>query len=180
MDVYATPRQAGDISFGRVSSAYIHGQRVYVTDGGKFEVRAYEASKGLVQTVRDNRPVRPVTAEDVDQLIKYRVDRVPGARKAEIRRYFEEWPKAASKPWISAIVVDSEGLLWAEEYEPYWTSESRTWSVFDQTGRRMARVSLPQGLRVHEIGSDHLIGVAKDEFDVEHVRVYKLIRSRAP
>ena len=177
MDIYATPTRAGDISFGRASSAYIHGERVYVTDGGKFEVRAYEPGKGLVSTVRDDRPTRRVAAEDVDQLIKYRVDRVPEARKAEIRRYFEEWPRAPYKPWISAIVVDSQGLLWVEEYEPYWTNTSRTWTVFDQSGRRIARLNLPQALRVSEIGKDFIIGVAKDEFDVEHVRVYTLIRS---
>jgi hypothetical protein len=177
MDIYATPSQAGDISFGRASSAYIHGERVYVTDGGKLEVRAYEPGRGLVRTVRDDRPNRRVVAEDIDQLIKYRVDRVPDARKAEIRRYFEEWPKAPYKPWISAIMVDSEGLLWAEEYEPFWTNTSRTWTVFDQTGGRIARLNLPQSFRVCEIGKDFIIGVAKDEFDVEHVRVYTLIRS---
>jgi hypothetical protein len=177
MDIYATPTQAGDLRFGRVSSAYVHGERVYVTDGGKFEVRAYEAGKGLVRTVRDDRPARRVMAEDVDQLIKYRVDRVPEARKAEVRRYFEEWPKAPYKPWISAIIVDSQGLLWVEEYEPYWSNKSRTWSVFDETGRRIARLNLPQAFRVREIGKDFIVGVAKDEFDVELVRVYTLKRS---
>jgi hypothetical protein len=177
MDMYAEPRQAGDVKFGRVSSGFVHRDLLYMTDGGKLEIRVYDPRRGLIRSISSNRPVRPVTAADVQLLFDYYVGRVPAEKKAEIRGYFESWPRAQNKPWISALIVDDRGFLWAERYEPYWSKVARTWEVFDTAGRNVASITFPAGLRVHQIGADFVLGVWKDDFDVEHVRIYSLRRA---
>lgn len=44
MDMYAMPRQSGDVKFGRISSAYVDSHFAYITDGGKLQVRVYDPS----------------------------------------------------------------------------------------------------------------------------------------
>jgi hypothetical protein len=176
MDMYATPRETGDVRFGRVSSAYVYSGLLYMTDGGQFRVRVYDAYRGIVRTIASDRAKRPVTRSDVDRMMDYWVGRAPEARKAAVRRAWEEWPKASHKPWISGIIVDDAGFVWTEQYEPFWSNSARTWHVFGPAGRQVATVVMPQGLRVQQIGASFVLGVWRDEFDVEHIRMYALRR----
>jgi hypothetical protein len=44
------------------------------------------------------------------------------------------------------------------------------------SGRILARVQMPSKFRVQEIGEDYVLGVWRDDLDVESVRVYGLRR----
>ena len=46
--------------------------------------------------------------------------------------------------------------------------------VFDPDGIWLGTVATPRGLRVTEIGTDYVVGVWRDELDVEYIRVYDL------
>jgi hypothetical protein len=50
------------------------------------------------------------------------------------------------------------------------------WDVLDPNGRWLCTVSLPARFTPVEIGSDYVAGLARDEDDVEQVRVYRLIK----
>ena len=56
------------------------------------------------------------------------------------------------------------------------SSQSTTWDVFDPTGRWLGPVRMPTGLRITDIGSDYVLGVWRDADDVEHVRMYELVK----
>lgn len=78
-------------------------------------------------------------------------------------------------PVISSILGDKGGRLWVEAAT--WTADAPSlWSVFDSVGQWLTDVTLPRGGRVFEIGEDYILGVWRDELDVEQVRVYELIR----
>lgn len=51
--------------------------------------------------------------------------------------------------------------------------------VFDTDGRLLGTVQMPRGFAVFQIGRDLVLGRARDEFDIEHIRLYELIRSPA-
>jgi hypothetical protein len=54
--------------------------------------------------------------------------------------------------------------------------EGADWIVLDQQGRTVARVRTPPGVMVLEIGSDYILGLSRDELDVESVSLYRLQR----
>ena len=49
------------------------------------------------------------------------------------------------------------------------------WAVFDSTGVLLGDVDLPVGLDPKHIGTDFILGVWHDAFDVEHVQLYDLV-----
>jgi hypothetical protein len=49
--------------------------------------------------------------------------------------------------------------------------------VFDPDGRMLGQVVLPSGLDVKQIGDDFVLAVWRDEYEVEHVRMYELRKS---
>ena len=62
---------------------------------------------------------------------------------------------------------------------PLWVAEGldgQEWHVFDRQGRLSARALLPSRFRPTEITASRILGVWKDEVDVESVRVFRLIR----
>ena len=57
----------------------------------------------------------------------------------------------------------------------------RRWYILDPEGRAVATVTMPPRLRIEEIGTDYILGVATDGDGVETVRMYGLRRGgRAP
>ena len=51
---------------------------------------------------------------------------------------------------------------------------SPSWSVFDPEGRLLGTVVTPEDFAPKHIGDDFVLGVWKDEVDVERVRLYPL------
>src|SRR5690606_11906385 len=72
------------------------------------------------------------------------------------------------------------GDVWIEEYRPPWEEGDGRWLVFGAGGRLRARVTMPAGFEPTQIGPDFVLGIARDEFDVEQLRLYRLHRSGAP
>lgn len=179
MDLDASPESAGLLLFGRISSADTHDGRLYITDGGCFEVRVYEAS-GLERLMRTSSLPDLVTDPDLRTLEAAMISRVPDgqASRAIIRNRIAEKRKSERKPAISKVVVDDLGYVWAGGYRPSWASgnASRQWLVFDPEGRLLGPMQLPGTFTPFQIGRDVVLGTWRDELDVEHLRLYALQR----
>lgn len=94
-----------------------------------------------------------------------------------------------SLPALRSFTLDSEGNFWIEEYEDPRSPSSKEWpmslppgrserTVLDSRGRWLGTVQTPDGLRIEEIGGDYVLGVWKDDLEVEYVHVHRLVKSR--
>jgi hypothetical protein len=173
-DQFASRRGTIGAWFGRRSSAVMHGAELYIADGGEYEVRVYELGGPLRRIPRIPLERRPVTPEHIEMARRDYVDDAPAHLHALRAQVFAQRLFPEQLPWTRGLAVDPEGLLWVGEYEVL--QEPRRWSVFDPEGRWLGRVELPEGVRVHRVGRDHLIGVHRDEMEIERVVVYPLIR----
>lgn len=77
-------------------------------------------------------------------------------------------------PAYTDLLLDPDGRLWAKA-----GGEGDTWFVFDRSGEYAGRVEMPEGLEVHQVGADFVLGVERDDFDVEQVKLYGLQSARA-
>jgi hypothetical protein len=75
-------------------------------------------------------------------------------------------------PAHEQILVDRLGKVWMAEYVVL--DEKPRWSVFDPSGRWLGEVAMPARGRITDIGDDYLVGVWRDDLDVETVRMYRL------
>ena len=82
-------------------------------------------------------------------------------------------PPQDSMPAYEGFTVDSEGNLWvADARRP--NTPTPSWNVFDREGVWLGWVEGPTGFRVTEIGGDYVLGLWRDEVEVEHVMLYAL------
>ena len=163
-------------NLGKVTSVAIGSRVLYVGTGEAYEVSRFSLRGERLAALREARPTAPVTNEQVNAYIKGLVARA--SKRVEPSRYQAylrglQWPKAY--PAYASVKVDALDNLWIEDY-PVPGAAVRNWTVYSQSGAKTAVLSLPRGFRLMEAGRDYVLGVWRDDFEVDYVRVYRLLK----
>lgn len=161
----------GPAPFGRKTFIAVHGNEIWVADNDRFEVRVHDAGGRLRRIIRDTGAALPVTAWDREEVRRRFLENSDPRFRPAMERMAAELPFPATQPAFGGLVVDGEGRTWLREEQ---RDHMNQWRVFGPDGVRLGRAKLPDGLEVLEIGRDHVLGVWRDEFEVEYVRLYRL------
>lgn len=154
----------------------IGSSRIYVGDNDTTFVSVFTFEGRHIGNIEVARDAVPVTARDLDTARDAILERI--GNDAERRTRFEQsWaavPQPARYPYWGSAVADRLGHLWVSSYAR--PGPALVWAVYDPTGQRVGEVRLPATFRPLDIGTDYMLGVERDEFDVEYVRVYPISR----
>jgi hypothetical protein len=170
---------------GGTAEQAVWGDLVILSPAGPYEIKAFSRDGTLAKLVRRDHESRAPTQADVDAFIEEQVYVPPDMLTPEIeeeqeaeRQRYRAVPVAERIPTFASIVVDRLDYLWVEEYElPGARRPGVLWTVFDPEGRVLGYVETPEGLEIHEIGEDYILGQIHDELGVESVQVWPLERS---
>ena len=91
-----------------------------------------------------------------------------------IREFVEGRPRARVAPFFRSMLAVSAQELWIESWQR--DGSSSEWLVYSATGALIARVLVPANLKLQDVGADWVLGVARDDDDVQHVRLHRLRR----
>ncbi|HEX9936929.1 MAG TPA: hypothetical protein VGB15_07395 [Longimicrobium sp.] len=169
------------LPFGRQSAAAVAGDRVYVTDGERYQVAAYDAVGRLRGILRSDRPRVPVTREAVEGYRRSLVTLGAEGNAALQRQQAELLDKAplpSHMPAITGLRTDPGGSLWAESPVSGGDQPASEWRVFSPEGPVIASVRLPERLDLRQVGRDWVLGIDLDADQAEHVKVYRLVKPR--
>jgi len=149
---------------------------VFVGDPAFFEIAAF--TRGAERDLLIGYPagLRPVEPADVAAYEAYLRDWAAARPAGSYAADLMERPVAPRMPGFTDLHYDPEGYVWAEAYTPSYEEGSAAW-VFSAEGPLLGSVDLPPDFIIHEIGPDYLLGVWRDDFDVEYVRMYALDRT---
>ena len=168
-------------SLGREPVAALWGDLVVVGHTGRYELKAFAGEGTLARMIRRDHRQRAPTAAEVSAYIDAEMDLnswATGSEALALRRRFEAVPVADHLPAFASIMTDGLGHLWVEEYEsPADPRPTRVWTVFDPDGKVLGFVETPDGLVIHEVGEDYILGSMEDDLGVESVQVWPLARS---
>lgn len=159
----------------RSSQVAVAGAHVYVADTDRYEIRRHDPDGSLTRIIRRPIAPEPVTAADVETLVRARVEmaETPEQRRTA-ERVAETIDMPETKPAFSMLLADAEGNVWVQEF--VWPLGGRLWSVLSPEGRWLGEVEMPERLRPTHIGRDFVVGVWRDDLDVQHVRVHAIRR----
>lgn len=160
--------------FGRSSVSGMLGDRAVLGSNDSYELQVLTPDGDIERLIRRSVEVRPVTEEMVAAA---RRERAAEARDEEARQHQEEAlrgaPHGATVPFYEEVMGDDDGNLWVQEFTVPGEAAAG-WAVFDPEGRLLGSVQMPERFRPTHIGADFVLGVARDEMDVERVRLYTL------
>jgi hypothetical protein len=173
------------VLFGRNAYAALRGDEFVAGESGRFEVARHAGDGSIRRIIRVLAEPRVVTSAELAAAR----ERALEARREAARRFAQqlgrpveedrsELPTRDTHPFFDRIELDATGHLWVREPSDD-EDAARRWQVFDPEGRWLGAVNTPAGLRVTEIGDDYVIGVHRDEYEVEYVRVYGILRGEA-
>lgn len=154
------------------------GDFVVLAPTDRYELRAYRHDGSLARIVRRENNVRSPTQADIES---YReANALTETATMMTDRYnatVDAFPVPEAFPAFTAIEVDTPGYLWVREYNLPEDGDRALWTVFDPEGIAQGFIETPQGLTIHEIGDDYILGKAEDELGVEYVQMWGLDRS---
>jgi hypothetical protein len=165
------------VPFGKQPSGAVTANRVYLGSGDRYEILGYAPDGSLERIIRLVQDPTPLDEDDVSRYIEAEVSEAEDEEAArDLRSAFAEIPFPEELPAYLGFRTDPLDCLWVEESR-LPGDETPVWTVFDPEGTLLARVALPVGIEVLEIGEDYILGLDRDDFDVEYVRMYTLERT---
>jgi hypothetical protein len=143
----------------------------------RYELRAYGSDGTLVRIIRRDHELRSPTQGELDRVLAESFAGLPEEVRVRLAATTENMSLVEYFPAFGTLQSDPLGHLWVQEYR-YPGQDRNVWTVFDSDGWVQGLVETPAALDVFEIGEDYVLGRAMDEFDVEHVQMWPLDRSR--
>jgi hypothetical protein len=163
------------LPFGARGFAIGRGGQIAVADGMRYEVTIYDGHGNPTLLVRRAGERLPISDETLAE-----------ERRSSLERSSDEWRAMRTAMWdapelpthypaISGLLLDGLDRIWMVGPD-IDSSETVTASVFDASGRWLEDLALPAQFTLTDAGADYVVGIWKDDSDVEHVRMYGLER----
>jgi len=130
----------------------------------------------------------PLAAERIDSAVvavtesmyEFMSARQPGlARGALEARIRDATYKPAYVPPVGNVLLAADGNIWVRRFDPVEldTGEAvNEWWIMDPDGAPLARALTPVGLQVRHIGADFVWGTEQDEFEVDYIVRYRVVK----
>lgn len=159
--------------------AFLFQDTIFHTDGIRPEVRVLDATGGRRTSIP--LPLRPVDAGDAQAILREGLE--ADENEALLER-LREIP-GDSIPVLSEMLMDEFGRFWVKQYDPTsdinWLGAWRgvrggSWSIVDRSGRLVATMDLPDELQLLSVHADAVVGLTRDELDVQRVQVFEIRR----
>ena len=168
----------GEVMVATGHFVYTRSDRAKVTwhlpDGTVTQIVRWQAEPALLT----EEWLEPIEAEHL-MSVRMHSPGVPDARIAEItRRNMAAYHAGIGRPLplFGSPFADAEGRIWLPSYKPGGERHSvAPYSVIAPDGEWLGTVEAPPGFRMLDVAGGLVLGVARDEMDVESVVVYELV-----
>lgn len=165
----------GVAPFARGVSYDVAVGRLIVGDQVAYEIRTYELDGALRAVFRWAGVPLSVDAADVEAWKEQQVLSAAAADRPSVRAYLADVPIPDQRPAYGSILLSESGEIWVGSYALPSQMPSR-WDVIEDDGAWLGSVQMPDGFRPLQIGEDWILGLTRDEFDVEKVELRTLIQ----
>jgi hypothetical protein len=162
--------------FSRAASRTVLGDDLVYGDQVGFEAHVYRRDGSLRRIVRRTGIDLQLTDQSYRDLEETLVSSAPANVQPGLRQLYDKQAHPTTRPAFNRFLPGPDGELWVQD----WTFDGAAtgWSVFGADGAWLGSVQMPARFWPFTIGRDEILGVWRDELDVEFVRAYPLQRGR--
>lgn len=162
----------------------VHNDLYFVAATDTYEVKVFGMDGTLLSSIRKRHELRAIDDAVVDSYMEAALEDAgddQALREARISLGSTELPPTlpafgwSSSTQYAPVAIDDSGNLWVAEYGAFDNKKPR-WSVFDRNGLLLGEVEFPVAVEPMHIGHDFVLGRIHDDFDVEHIVMYELLK----
>ena len=162
--------------YGRTAQIAVGRTRFYYGDTHSTQLRIYDARGQRVGDMSLRGSGRELNRDDIERWIEYDASRRPSeAARTETREAMRQIPPPRRTPEFGVLRIDDANNLWVRRYGPPWNL-SPDWDIYDANGRALAHARTPARFEPMHIGRDFVLGVSKDELEVERIELFTITR----
>lgn len=164
---------------GRATSVAFSQAGYVVGDQEQFEIRQYDWFGTLERIVRRPGVDLTITQAEIDAAVSRRLRGVPEGSRARFRDALTSIPRPDTRPAYEHILADRGGNLWVSSVDNSARgrfTRGPDWHVFAPDGVWLGTVTMPSHVQPMDIGDDWVLGIYTDDLDVQHVRMYDLLK----
>jgi len=165
------------LPLGKQSVIAIGEDRFFVGTADTYEIIIRDLAGRQIGTIRKPSANLATTKADVEFVLQREQAGQSEAAQKRIADSYATMELPKTIPAYTKMLIDSEGLLWVQDY-PRGKSAVSRWSVFSPAGAQRAEVLLPANLDLYEVGPDYVLGryIDPDE-QIPQIRTYHLRRA---
>ncbi len=166
-------------TFGRDTYVAESGSRIVVGSSDRFELDVYDEAflqmKVVAEVTLD--PVTDTEVESWRQGWRESAADTDGEFGEAARMAIENAPARRTPPAFRQLAVDSEHSIWVAR--PHRLPDaSSSWIVLAADGTPEASVEVPPDVEILEVGETYVVGLRRNDADVEQIVLYELQRTR--
>ena len=171
---------SGPALFGKASKTTTLGLRVFYGSSDLMQVEELDPAGDLSRIRRIPDYPLGLSGEQFDAERQAMYDDVfpegmPVAPR--FRRFMEAQTAPATRPAFNNMLVDASGAIWLELHRGVGEQDRpQEWLILDADGTWLGSIEVPDRFWVTDITMDAVLGVWRDELDVEHPQVLRLTR----
>jgi hypothetical protein len=164
------------LSLGHRTLTTASSDQVWVLHTGSGQLTAYDSGGNVVRNVSIGLDIRPY---DKDELLSARDSAFARARSTvdslAARASHDLSVLPHTMPLADRMVAGADGGIWLRLFKVL-PGAPQEFLALDRAGNRLGMLTVPPTLEVQQFGSDFVLGIRRDEMDVESVVVYSLSR----
>jgi hypothetical protein len=147
-------------------------ETVWTVDGSTPVLRQHDRSGKLLTESSWDPGDRTVTEQEIE--LYWEEYEARGEEFRESAKTRRKLPTETQFPSTGRIFCDAEDLIWVlVSTRPSQSAE--LWLVFDSSGAMRARLEAPLGFSVREAARGYVLGITRDEFDLERVERRRIV-----
>ena len=148
-----------------------------VNRGDRSQVERMDLSGQTTQIILWEEDRRPLTASLWAIREEYWASRNTRRTEAELREFLADLRAAATEhlPYSGGLHGDDAGNVWVAEYSMDFPHPAR-YRVFGPDGHWLGWVEMPPRFQILDIGREFLLGIQRDEFDVQAITLVPIVR----
>jgi len=183
---YQAVVQSGEISgmtvvpelFGASTIVAPAGDSLFIGRNDRYDLAILSANGDLRGRLRYAIEPRPVTEAMVTATERARAEANASAPPSMGQTLMDEAmrnrPRADVLPFFMRALVDRAGNVWLQEHGVPGADAPPQWVVFESGGRLLGSLQMPERFTPRYIDDQYVLGVSRDEFDVERVQLYPI------
>ncbi len=171
----------------RAIAAFGNGE-AYIGETLEPELRVFGEEGQDAREIRWEPMSRHAPGSTFRAVVDSAVARSGSEEREGVRSRLEAAPVPEHIATFWGLLVDEKGFIWVRPFEPFEHAAALggltvatggsggRWSIFSPAGAHLGTIEVPDDLEPTQVGHDAVVGIARDEFGVESVRVHPLVR----
>ncbi|MDE0358146.1 MAG: hypothetical protein OXN92_10525 [Gammaproteobacteria bacterium] len=166
------------IYFGKTSHVATFGQRIFRGSNDAMQVEELDMSGNLVRILRIPGYPLDLSNAQITAERDFVLGRGPPGSTSPFRQALENAPASDTRPAFTDILIDPSGAIWLQLHRGESEQDQPgEWLVLDADGTWLGTVEIPDRFTMSDITMDAVLGVWRDELDVQHPQVLRLTRN---